>query len=214
MKRKEKEAAIALRLKGLSFRDIEKIVPVSRGTLSVWLKHIRLTDEQLASISDRATLGRERWARSTQDARRDRWDSYRRAAEVEWEVLKNNPSFMFGLALYVGEGTKGRGEVSLANCDMRVQCAFLEFLGLLGYDRNRVTPQIYFHEGDDVETAVSKWSSALALPKDKFRVYYAQPRSSQGKRVRMQPFGTCTIKLRRSTEASLKMERWMELALN
>jgi len=42
----KKEAAIKLRKKGKSIRDIENMLNVNRSTLSGWLKNIELTKEQ------------------------------------------------------------------------------------------------------------------------------------------------------------------------
>jgi len=65
MKTKEKKYAISLREQGKTFTEIiehmkNKGYNVSRGSLSNWLKDIKLTDRQLEAIKEREEEGRQR----------------------------------------------------------------------------------------------------------------------------------------------------------
>ena len=135
--------------------------------------------------------------------------------EREWQTLKHNTSFVFGLALYVGEGSKCIPDVAFVNCDPDVHRAFVRFLQLLGYESTRLSVLLYLHRGDDSDAARKFWVEKLGIPASRFtRDVFVTPRSASGKRIRMQPNGTCRVRVRRSTELSIKLRTWMSLALS
>lgn len=50
MKIVEKNKAIELRKQGKTYTEIQKRIPVSKSSLSYWLRDIKLTNKQLARI--------------------------------------------------------------------------------------------------------------------------------------------------------------------
>ena len=177
MKREEQERVVRLRKQGLSLRTIAEMVPVSRASISKWTRGIRLSDQQIAQMNDKAARGRERWARAMSKKREERW--------------------------------------TLFHCDPGVHRAFVRFLQLLGYDSTRLSVALYLHRGDDSDAARKFWAEAIRVPSAQFtRDVFVAPRSASAKRVRMQPNGTCRIRVRGSTELAIKMRAWMSLALS
>ena len=59
-KLKEKEQAIKLRKKGLSYSEIRKSVPVSKDTLSRWCRDVVLKPRQLERIRQKRLSGAEK----------------------------------------------------------------------------------------------------------------------------------------------------------
>jgi transposase-like protein len=53
MKIQEKNEAIRLRKLGQSYKEIKRKVDVSKATLSLWLRDIQLTPQQLAGLRGR-----------------------------------------------------------------------------------------------------------------------------------------------------------------
>jgi transcriptional regulator with XRE-family HTH domain len=106
MRFEEKQRARELRRQGWSYNDILKEVGVSKSTLSLWLRDIPLTEEQIAALACKFRAGRERFIHKMRVRRDTRWAAYHREAEEEYLTLSQDPVFMFGLALYIGEGTR------------------------------------------------------------------------------------------------------------
>jgi hypothetical protein len=48
-----KQQAVELRKQGLSYNQIQKLISVSKGSLSIWLRDIKLTPEQYTKIGQR-----------------------------------------------------------------------------------------------------------------------------------------------------------------
>ena len=56
MKVLEKHKAIALRKSGMTISEIGKIVPVSKSTIALWVKDLRLSKVAKESIQNKLTL--------------------------------------------------------------------------------------------------------------------------------------------------------------
>ncbi len=115
--------------------------------------------------------------------RRDvRWAEYQREAEEEYATLSQDPEFMFGLALYIGEGSKTSGnQLCLTNCDPRVIQKGFKFFGKIGVTRASMRCAIQIHPGLSRETAEVFWQKVTELPSHQF---HHDPRSGQpGKRL-------------------------------
>src|SRR5215216_1747185 len=102
-KDKEYEQARILRAQGYSIREICRLVPAAKGTISVWVRDIALTPEQLQRLDDNRLIGRERARATVIQKREKRVTGYEREAEEEYRLLRHDPEFMLGLGLYIGE---------------------------------------------------------------------------------------------------------------
>ncbi len=158
MKSAEKQRALSLRARGMSYNDILKEVGVSKSTLRLWLRNIPLTDEQIAQIENKISAGREKFSRNERKRRDIRWGEYRLEAEEEYELLASNPQFMFGLALYIGEGSKtNQNGLCPSNCDPRVISSGLRFFETIGIPDSSVRCAIHLHPCLCVTTAEQYW---------------------------------------------------------
>ena len=158
---------------------------------------------------------RERSAAVCAEKRRARWREFVEEAEREWQVFSSQPDFMFGLALYVGEGNKaGRERISICNCEPAVLRRALAFFErYLAADRNRVRAHVHLHVEGDAGAAERFWQSELGLPAEQFyRTSRVTTRSSKALKRELRPHGTCHVTVY-STALKQKLNRWMELAL-
>lgn len=214
MRWEDKLRARELRVQGCSYNDILREVGVSKSTLSLWLRDIPLTDEQVAALSDKFRAGREKFIHKMRVRRDDRWAEYHREAEAEYAILSQDPAFMFGLALYIGEGTKSdENAVCFTNCDPRVICKALDFFLTIGVPYASLRGAVHLHPGLSVEAAELYWrqvtnSSETQLHKTSVSV----SRASTGKKGNSQPRGTFQISATH-TKTRQKLSVWMTLAL-
>ena len=213
-KDKEYEQARELRVRGYSLREICRLVPASKSTISVWIRDIPLSQEQLERLNDNRAIGREK-ARATVIQNREKRISYiHNQAEVEYKHLKHDPTFMFGLALYIGEGFKGtKPEIGIVNWNCQVVCKGLEFFAQIGISKAQVRCKVTLHPSQDRAAAEAFWSEKLGIPLTQFtQTYQAISPGSRGKRGQKWPHGGCTIKAY-SIAHRHKLNKWMEMAL-
>jgi hypothetical protein len=213
-KDREWEQARSLRAEGYSIAAIAEFTSVAKSTVSVWVRDIPLSEDQLASLESNRSRGREKAREARISNRRKLMEEYQREAEQEYATLSKIPLFMFGLALYIGEGKKyGDNEIVLTNWDHRVLRKALEFYRLLGIQPERIHCRVTLHPGRDVRRAQHFWSEALRLPLDQFsKPYQGISPTSRGKRGEKWPYGGCTLSAY-SIKLKQKLNRWMDLAL-
>ena len=217
-KDKEFEEARELRRQGASIRDISSRLSVAKSTVSVWVRDIELTEAQIAQLNDNArkagVRGRERFASSMRLRRRIQLEQYKREAEAEYESLQYDPQFMLGLALYIGEGSKGdRSTLIVTNWNCRVIVRAIAFFERLGMSRERMRCKVMLHPSQDKEAAELFWSKATGIPLSQFaNTYQAISPGSRGKRGQKWPHGGCQLSVS-SFMLRCKINRWMELAL-
>lgn len=159
-------------------------------------------------------LGYERVADAHRKRRVARWASFEAEAVALWPSYSVRPRFMFGLALYAGEGGKTGNDINVSNCDPRILRASLEFFLMLGARREDVRVSIHLHDAARVSEVESFWSSELELPLEQFtRTVVAVSRASKQRRGNVQPNGTCRVRVH-STRLLRMITKWMDMALD
>lgn len=199
LKTKEKEEAIRLRSSGYTYNEILSKVKVSKGTLSIWLRNLKLSDKaqkKLISktVNDKVKAGIAK--KKFHLKKRENWQKEGRALAKKY---KHDPLFTAGCMLYWGEGTKrSRGTIGMTNSDPDLILYFLSFLRkyftssfnkLRGYI-NCYT-DIYSYE--EIE---QYWCHKLNFSAERFTKPQINnsPKSSLGKRKRKSPYGTCHLR--------------------
>jgi DNA-binding MarR family transcriptional regulator len=119
----QKQARYLRSVEGRSVKEIAKLVGVSQSSASVWVRGIRLTDQQRASLVERAKLSRNR-------SRSAYFRSRRLAYQMEGRALARQGDAMHvaGCMLYWAEGSKSRKAVQFVNSDPAVVRCFVAFL--------------------------------------------------------------------------------------
>src|SRR5687768_13501487 len=98
--------AVELRLQGRSYREIASVVPVSKSTLSLWLRDVPLTDAHRASLDARRVHGARSRADAVRAGRVRRVELLQAEAAAEIGPLTDRELFLLGVAAYWCEGTK------------------------------------------------------------------------------------------------------------
>jgi transcriptional regulator with XRE-family HTH domain len=212
-----RERARALRAEGMSLTEICAHLSVAKSTASLWVRDVTLGDEQIARLAardGRDAAGRAKFSRTMREKREERHAAVRRAADDEYEQLRQSPDFLLGLGLYIGEGSKRtNGALGLTNCDPRVIRKALRFYEIIGAERGKVRCLLQLHPGSDEVAARAYWQAELGITPDQFmNILWKVSTSSTGRAGKKQPHGICTV-YAHSMPLWLKVHRWMELAL-
>ena len=213
MKLKEKNLALNLRKQGWSMNEIKDKLRVSKSSISLWVRNIKLTDDQKRALSQKGltkeSIERRRATRlSRENARRQIIVD---AAREEIDTLSELELKLIGVALYWAEGGKtNRGSVQLSNGDPRIIRLMMKFFKkICKVPKEKFRAHIHIHPHLNIKKAENYWSSISGIPLNQFYKTYSKPnKASQNKKDSL-PFGTFDIYVH-STELFLKIKGWTE----
>ncbi|MDC1205396.1 helix-turn-helix domain-containing protein [Candidatus Pacebacteria bacterium] len=189
----DREKAIALRKKGMSYSQIKEKIGVNKSTLSYWLsgmplssarlKVLRNTEAQIEKI--RETKRRKKLARRAQ--------VYKKVSND----IKNSTDidFISGFYLYWGEGTKtAEYAISLTNSDPAVIRCFVEWVQKLGVCTEQLKIKLHLYTDQNEDELKLFWSQVTGIPVDNFYKTYIKSSASTRKTYKgMFSYGTCVI---------------------
>lgn len=174
MKIIEKDRAVFLRKQGLSYNDILKKVPASKGSMSYWLKDIKLDTIQRADINNKVLNTRVRFLEYNR-ARSDRIKAekqvlYNRSKE-EIGAISEKELKLIGIGLYWAEGYKANSwrTVSFTNSDPGMIALMMRwFREICKVKEERFRLKLQLHDGKDVKRIEKFWSEVTQLPLSQF----------------------------------------------
>ena len=174
-------------------REIERLLGVSRSSVSRWVSDIDLTTSQRESL--RLTGERKRSIRRSEHFRVKRlsWQSKGRSAAMHGHALH-----AAGCMLYWAEGSKKRNTVGLSNSDPEVLRFFLSFLRAyfaVSNENVRLQCNLFADHVEKQHEVEQFWLDLLDLPgscltKSMVNTY---SKYSQKKRKNRLPYGTCRL---------------------
>ena len=215
MKEKERRLARALRCKGWSLRSIVSRVKCSKGAVSVWIRDIRLTNEQIARLKSNQDRGRARAAQHPNSSR-SKWERIRNSIKetAEKDIPKkysDNLLRIVGASLYWAEGyNASRNEVNFANTDPRMIKLMMLFLkNVCKVPTDKFRGKVFIHPHLSVKKAERYWSGVSGISLRQFnKPLLAVSRASQQKRDTL-PMGTFSIIIGDVYTCS-KIKGWIE----
>jgi len=211
--RHDKEKAFELRRSGNTYREIEKILGISRSTLCDWFKnekwsshiknintknHIKASQERIKIMNEKRKILLEKKYKNVEEG-----------AVLEFEVYKNDPLFMAGLMAYAGEGDKrSRGSLRFSNSEFYLHSVFIRFSErFLKIKRENIKVWLLLYPDHNIEESINVWSEKLKIDKlnfNKSQVILGKDRS----RKLQYGVGNSIIS---NTSLKRKMMKWLEL---
>jgi len=201
MKSQLRERAIDLRLnRNLSYSRIKKAVPVSKSTLSYWLRNFPLSIKRINELKragwSKAQSKIEKF-RTAMRRKRDRedqkvYEKYQR----RFKKLTEETFFIAGLMLYLGEGSKtDYHTVKLSNTDPDIMQFFIRWLNeFLETPRERIKAALHLYENMDIEKEKSFWKHKLRLKERQFyKPWITKLRRSSFSYKESFRHGTCSV---------------------
>ncbi len=170
-----KPQAIQLRQKGISLREVEKMLKIPRSTLSGWFRNIKLTKKQQEKIKSNwlKNLGKARkqavkWHNKQKEARL--MIAKNKAKEVLSKLnLKDNSIIELGLSmLYLGEGSKD-GRTLLGNSNPLILKFFISALKkIYELDITKIKCELHLRADQNPAEMRKFWSEELSIPVSSF----------------------------------------------
>lgn len=169
--------AQSLRKKGLSLKEIQKRLGVSRSSVSLWVREVKLTQRQIRRLYLNKETGRLKGsaiaAANKIRAREELTRKIIKVAQREVGSLSKRDRFITGIAMYFAEGDKGGKNVAFSNSNpyaikfmadwLRVECKVPE---------EKFRCYLYIHDNLDEVKAKRFWSKLTHIPLAQFRKSY------------------------------------------
>jgi len=184
----DKLTAISLRMEGYSYKEIMERLPVSKSTLSGWLRYIKLSTQQEDRLREkivaRSNLGRAKGAITNRRKRQERENKVIKQAEESFTLHTSEPFFTFGIAMYWAEGAKKSAMFQFMNSDPRIIKLMVEWVErYIGASRQKeVFFRLYIHDVYAHENNEEFWSGYLNVPIERFKKTIYKPTPHQIKR--------------------------------
>ena len=166
-----------LRKNGLSVRSIQKQLNVSRSSVSLWTRDIKLTKKQLKKLylnkKTGALKGSIVAARNAQKRRKLLTIKLFQEGEKEIGDLSERDKFLIGISLYFAEGSKTDKNVSFSNSDYRSIKFMMNWFRRYCYvSKDKFRGSLYLHDNLDEGQAKNFWSKSTHIPLDQFTKTY------------------------------------------
>lgn len=197
MKTKQKKEAIKLRKNGFSITKIAKNLDVSKGSVSVWVKDVLLTEEQKNILKENSRSNNKNLQIYSQE-RKTKHEKIRKGYRQEgFERAKDDDVFRVICGIYWGDGRKSKNTFSVTNCDSKMINLVGCWLCKEGF-REKITFVIQCADKTTKSNEELKkwWKENLNFLDDSmFRKFtrYKINRASQWKRKDKQPNGTAKV---------------------
>lgn len=199
MKSEQRNKARELRSQGLSVRQITKELGVSQSSVSVWVRDIELTPEQIGILkSQNAIYDRQhKGAKIRADMARAKRLQFQQ--EGKEKAKEGDLLHQAGCMLYWAEGNKHKNTCGLVNSDAHLLKLFIQFLRecfLLNESQFIITINCYTNNGLTKEEIENYWLNELQLDRSALRKGQEnnRPRSvTNAIRHNKLPYGMCAI---------------------
>jgi hypothetical protein len=191
----EKRKVIELRKQGKSYSEIKKIINVSKSSLSLWLKNVQLTENQILGLKAKKDRAVERFVESMRLKRQLRLEDYYKQQKNKLLPLTKRELFIAGLFLYSGEGNKvSSNNLSVANTDPSIiRFCFYWMKNSLNVPEEKIFIKLHLYKDMDVKNEFCYWSDITGIKLTQFKNPYIK--DSLRSNIDQKGFGhgTCTL---------------------
>lgn len=177
----DKKLSIELRRQGKTYSEIRAIIPnLPRGTLSGWLRNVKLTKEEETRLKKHLQeIISNAWVKSAWTKKKEKQKRIKKIieeAKKEYPLLSKNPLFLIGLTLYWAEGGKKQEVFQFSNSDPYAVKAILKWLiKICKIPKERIKFRIFIHKIYAHENCEEFWSNVTGIPITNFQKTIYKP---------------------------------------
>ncbi len=175
----EKQQAVALRRNRYSYKKISNRLNISASTVRLWLSNLELTTNEIEKLIDNNRYASILAGKNYKYI----WEKRRQNLKDNYIPPFDNPRFMLGLGIYIGEGNKyNKSDTGLSTCDVYIAKIFIDWIKEFFHsDLFRLSVH-HYNPNKDIEI-INYWSIQLNIPTDYFnKSIFSISKSSQRKR--------------------------------
>ena len=206
-----RQLGMALRSLGLSYGEIQSLIPVPKSTLSTWLSGRQLSPAAVAAIRQRTDPSTRRGIPvDTQWRRREQIRSIRSEARAFAAEHLADPLFVAGVTMSWGEGSKTRNYVDLTNSDPAALRLFIRWVREYLHPDTEFQLGLHLHNMNSEADAKQYWRTELELPNASFGKTYLKPAGTGHRKNHLQ-HGVCRARTRRAADNWHRVMMWIEV---
>jgi len=181
MARKEdKQKAITMRKKGMSYSQIKEKLGVSKSTLSGWLYGMPLSEKRIRELQADNPIRIERYRNTMRIKKEARLKEVYEKVSKDIGNFSKRDLFLAGLFLYWGEGTKAQNSsVVLTNTNPAMLKFFIKWLELFNIKRKGLKIKLHLYSDMNIKQSLDFWSKELKIPISQFRKPYIKKTNSK-----------------------------------
>jgi len=169
----DKNKAIELRKKGMSYSQIKRELGISKSTLSGWLNSMPLSENRIKELGALNPMRIERCRNTKLRHRQERLDGVYKKVVKDIGLLSKRELFIAGLFLYWGEGGKTKFcSTSMTNTNPDMVRFFIKWLINLGVDKRKLKINLHLYSDMNIKKQVKYWSDFLCINECQFRKPY------------------------------------------
>ena len=214
----KKNSAMELRARGMSYSEIQRIIPVPKSTLSMWLRKIEFSEIHKFRLKKKRLQAGLAATEKRKKERRQEIFEIRRSAAQDIKQITKRELWLSGLLLYwscspMRKTNEYREGVRFSNSNPDLVKFFLKWLIEIGsIERNDIVFDIFISEADRQRKSfiISNWMRITDFPLEFFpRIYYLKNKSGRKKYPRFSGFGLLQIRVKRSSLLQRQIDGWI-----
>lgn len=187
-----------LRKKGLSVKEIQRRLEVSRSSVSLWVRDIQLTKKQLRRLYLNKRTGALKGciiaAMNKIKKRKELTERLIKEGKREVGELSKRERFIAGVAMYFAEGGKTDKSVQFSNSDPKAIKFIVEWLREFSkVPQEKFRGALYIHDNLDEKKAKKFWSKLTAIPLEQFTKTYIVKNNPHRLRKTKHPYGVFRV---------------------
>ena len=174
MARKEdKQKAIAMRKKGMSYSQIKEKIEVSKSTLSGWLYDMPLSEKRIRELQADNPIRIERYRNTMREKREAKNKiAYQNIAKRIGKI-SDREFLIAGLFLYWAEGSKTKNfAVALTNTNPKMLILFIRWLKFFNVSKSKLKVHLHLYSDMNIKKQIRFLSKTLDIPISQFRKPY------------------------------------------
>src|SRR3989344_8271114 len=169
-RKKDKQKALIMRQKGMSYSQIKEKLNVSKSTLSGWLYDMPLSAERIRELQADSPIRIEKYINTMRAKRETRLKEVYKKASKDIGVFSGREVFLIGLFLYWGEGTKAqRNSVTLTNTNPSMLKFFIKWLEIFDVKKKDIKIKLHLYSDMNIKRSLDFWAKELNIPISQFR---------------------------------------------
>ncbi len=205
--------AAMLRKQGLSYLEIKRELDVSKSTLSLWLRDIKLAPEHQERLYTKQVRFLSFGAQSQRERRKREVEEIISKAKAEIKIPICDQAFkLMGVALYWAEGRKDN-ELAVTNSDPNLILFIVKwFERIFGANALELKARLNIYSQQNELEIKSFWSELTGIPLANFGKSYIKPANNGFKKNNLY-YGTITISVPKGTDNRLRVFGWVQAVL-
>lgn len=194
----DKNKAIKLRKRGMSYSQIKRELNISKSTLSGWLSNMPLSEKRIEELRDFNPIRIEKCRNTKLRKRENRLRLVYEKASKDIGQLSKRELFLVGFFLYWGEGSKSDNYMTaFTNTDPDMVKTFIKWATkCLNIEKKDLKVVLHLYNDMNIKESIKFWSEELDLPVSQFKKPYIKDSKLTGLTYK-NGFGkgTCNVKI-------------------